>query len=84
MPFICPECNNTLDSIPLRCSKCDTVVVSCPKCRGTGHEVMTNFFTYDLTQDLSVRCRKCRGKGVLGEYKLSRRQRSAPARSIAC
>lgn len=67
MPFICPGCQNIMDSVPSLCAKCNAKIVHCPKCRGTGQEVMANFFSPDQTQDVSIPCRKCGGRGVLGE-----------------
>ncbi len=72
MPLICPGCNSVLDPMQLRCAKCNATVVHCPKCRGTGQEVMVSFFSHDMTQDVSIPCRKCGGEGVLCEPKLAR------------
>lgn len=72
MPPICPECNNVLDSLPSRCTKCDVVVVHCSKCRGTGQEEIVSFFSPELLQDVSIPCRKCEGRGVMRDAELTR------------
>jgi len=65
MPF-CPRCNSVIDPVQPKCSRCNARIVHCSKCRGTGQEVMVSFFCHELTQDVSIPCRKCGGDGVLG------------------
>ena len=45
----------------------ESVVTRCQRCRGTGQEVIVNFFSPELAQDVSIPCRSCSGKGFVLE-----------------
>ncbi len=65
MAYKCPVCSSELASIPLRCRTCDSIILECPICRGTGRQPSSTD-----EEEYAEPCTKCDGLGIIDDKKL--------------
>lgn len=66
MAYTCPNCSAELASVPVRCRTCDSIIVICPYCRGTGKNASSE-------EEYAASCTKCSGNGIVDDRRLAAR-----------
>lgn len=65
----CPNCSTPLKVVPVRCTTCDSIIVTCPQCSGTGRYTyaVPSGGSQESPRTTETPCTTCVGAGIVDE-----------------